>query len=67
MFPTKTKELLKRADVIAEDRVVAGMHHRSDIIAGQALGERLYKEFSKSPEFRKELMDYERGTTKVAR
>ena len=67
MYPAKTKELLKRADVIAEDRVLAGMHHRSDIIAGQALGERLYKEFSKSPDFRKDLSDLERATTKVAR
>ncbi len=67
MYPSKTKELLKRADVIAEDRVLSGMHHRSDIIAGQALGERLYKEFSKSPEFKKELSELERVTTKVAR
>lgn len=67
MFPAKTKELLKRSDVIAEDRVLSGMHHRSDIIAGQALGERLYKEFSKSPEFRRELNSLERIATKVAR
>jgi acid phosphatase (class A) len=61
MFPAKTKELLKRSDIIAEDRVLAGMHHRSDIIAGQALGERLYKEFSKSSEFRRELSNLERA------
>jgi acid phosphatase (class A) len=67
MYPSQTKVLLKRADQIGDDRVVAGMHHRTDIIAGQALGERLYKEFSKSPTFRKELAALEHGRTKVAR
>ena len=67
MYPTKTKDLLRKSDLIASDRVLAGMHHRTDIVAGQALGERLYKEFSKSRDFRKELNDFERESQKVAR
>jgi len=59
LYPADTKVLLKRSDVIANDRVLAGMHHRSDVVAGQALGERLYKEFEKSPDFKKELAELE--------
>lgn len=51
LYPTKKDLLFKRAEVIATDRVLAGMHHPSDIKTGKELGEVLYKEFKRSELF----------------
>lgn len=44
-----------RADLIAEDRVLAGVHHPSDIEAGKKLGDAVFKKLLSNPMSRKEL------------
>lgn len=41
LFPAKEKALIRRADEIAKNRVLGGVHHPSDIIAGKKLGDAL--------------------------
>lgn len=53
LFPTQKKTFEERANVIATDRVLSGMHHPTDIQAGAQLGERLYQELKKSPSYQK--------------
>lgn len=50
-YPSKQKELTSRARQIAEDRVLSGMHHTSDIDAGRELAQLIYFELKKSKKF----------------
>jgi acid phosphatase (class A) len=45
----------KRADQIAEDRVIAGVHRPADIEAGKILGDEIVKRLLANPDFRKEM------------
>lgn len=47
IFPERKMDFAKRADQIARDRILAGMHHPTDIKAGKKLGELIYKEVPK--------------------
>lgn len=38
LVPDKGQAIMARASEFAENRLVCGMHFRSDIVAGQALG-----------------------------
>ena len=38
LIPEKSAAIMERANLYAENRLVCGTHHRSDIIAGQVLG-----------------------------
>lgn len=48
LYPKEKAKLKKRADEIAKDRVLAGVHHPTDIDTGKALGDLLYQELKKS-------------------
>lgn len=52
LYPDRAEAFLKRAQTIAEDRVLAGMHHPSDIRAGGELGGMLYEDFKQSKKFK---------------
>lgn len=62
IYPQKRKELLIRADQIAEDRVLGGVHHTSDIEAGKQLAKAFFKQFKKSKSFKAQLKNFK--TTK---
>jgi acid phosphatase (class A) len=53
--PTRTRQFLARAQTIGEDRILAGVHHPSDITAGIVLGDRVFTELRKSPQFRQKV------------
>lgn len=38
LIPEKSAAIMERANLYAENRLLCGVHHRSDIIAGQVLG-----------------------------
>ncbi|MEI9990302.1 MAG: phosphatase PAP2 family protein [Rhizomicrobium sp.] len=54
LVPDKAQAILARAELYAERRLVCGMHFRSDIVAGEALGTAIALDLLQNPDFRKE-------------
>lgn len=57
IFPERRVALLKRADDIALSRVIGGVHHPSDIVAGKKLADVLAQERIHSREFQEMLVE----------
>jgi acid phosphatase (class A) len=55
LAPTHRKEILERAELIGQDRVIAGVHYSSDIVAGNKLGAYVAERLLEDAGFRKEL------------
>ena len=55
LMPARRAEFLARADEIALDRVIGGVHHPSDIAAGKLLADEIHAELLKSPAFLADL------------
>lgn len=53
--PSRRKEYMARADQAALNRVIGGVHHPSDIEAGKALADELYKNLLKQSSFKTDL------------
>jgi|WetSurMetagenome_2_1015567.scaffolds.fasta_scaffold109886_1 acid phosphatase (class A) len=53
-WPAKAPAIMARAQDYAESRVICGVHFRSDIEAGQRLGEEVGKDLLANPAFRAE-------------
>lgn len=51
LVPARRAEFLARADEAALNRVLAGVHHPTDIAAGKVLADTLYKSLKKDPAF----------------
>lgn len=52
IYPAQKEALLARGRLIGQDRVIAGMHYRSDVEAGQTLGVEIVKRLLANPDFR---------------
>ncbi|MBM3515628.1 MAG: phosphatase PAP2 family protein [Alphaproteobacteria bacterium] len=57
MVPDKEAEILARAKTFAESRMICGMHHRSDTVAGQVLGTVVAERLLAHPAFRAKFDD----------
>ncbi len=55
LFPNRAADVLQKAKVIADSRVVAGVHYESDIEAGLSLGDLVFAELNENPKFRQDL------------
>lgn len=55
LMPYRTREFLARADQIALDRVIAGVHHPSDVESGKNCGAQVFESLMKEPEFLQDL------------
>jgi acid phosphatase (class A) len=55
IVPERRAEFYAKADEIAGDRVIGGVHFASDIAAGKAFGDMFHEELLKSPEYMKEV------------
>jgi len=64
IIPERKAEFLAKADEIAQDRVIGGVHFQTDIAAGKAFGELFHDDLLKSPEY---LKDVEKMKTYLAR
>ena len=51
LVPDKAPAILDRARTYAENRIVCGVHYRSDIVAGQALGTAVAEKLLADPRF----------------
>lgn len=60
IFPEKADQFKERADVIAQDRVLAGVHHPSDITAGRKFGQILHKEMTQSSRYKSDIEQYQK-------
>lgn len=56
--PKRAKEMMKNADRVGADRVLAGMHHPSDIEAGKALAAAVFEKLRGNAAFRDDLKNY---------
>jgi acid phosphatase (class A) len=55
LLPAKAQAILARARQYAENRLVCGMHFRSDIVAGEALGTAIALKLEQNPDFAAEM------------
>ena len=55
LVPARKDLYMAKADEAALNRVIAGVHHPSDVEAGKRLADSLYAQFLKVPAFRKDL------------
>lgn len=51
IYPDRSAEFMKRADEVAQNRVIGGVHHPSDIVAGKKMGDYLAKRIISSKAF----------------
>jgi acid phosphatase (class A) len=56
IFPERASQFMKRADEIALNRVIGGVHHPSDIEAGKKLGDALAEYYLSDKKFHDELV-----------
>jgi acid phosphatase (class A) len=73
LFPEHREALLERGREIGWDRVIAGLHHPSDIVAGRVLGQALAQALLADPKFqadfaamKKELIEAEHHAAEPA-
>lgn len=64
LFPARKKAFFARADAVAADRVLAGVHHPTDIRAGKELGARIYRQLGRSAKFRALFAESRKTLTK---
>lgn len=43
IYPERTQAFMDRADEVAMNRIIGGVHHPSDIVAGKKLGDAIYE------------------------
>lgn len=55
LFPEKTAQIRARQNQIGRDRILAGVHHPTDVKSGMTLGSALYTELLKSENFKTDL------------
>jgi acid phosphatase (class A) len=55
IFPKRRAELMERANEFAQNRLVCGVHYRSDIVAGQVLAYGLFDQLKTVPAYQKDL------------
>lgn len=57
IFPEREAQFLQRADEIALNRIIGGVHHPSDIVAGKKLGDYIADDYLKDTDFREEMLE----------
>ena len=55
IFPDKAAELIKYGKHLGDLRYIAGVHHPSDVLAGQKLGQEICKRLLADPNFKREI------------
>ncbi len=58
LIPQEKRRFLELADSFGRDRVLGGVHHPTDILAGKQLGDLVYSKLRKSPEYRKWVKEF---------
>ncbi|HEX3357902.1 MAG TPA: phosphatase PAP2 family protein [Tepidisphaeraceae bacterium] len=53
--PANRAKLIQRGELVGWDRVIAGVHYPSDVVAGRELGLAIFHELMKNPQFKSDL------------
>ena len=61
IFPAKQAQLKARAETIGRDRILGGVHHRTDVEAGYQLGRMLYTELAKSKLYQDQVEKFKKS------
>ncbi len=56
IIPERRSEFFAKADEIANDRVIGGVHYPADVAAGKLFGDKFYDELVKSPAYQKDVL-----------
>jgi len=57
LYPDRIEGFLARARTIGQDRILGGVHHPSDVKAGEALGDAVYEALKKSKSYAEALAE----------
>jgi len=60
LFPERSEEILAYGSYLGELRAIVGVHHPSDVTAGQSLGQEVCRRLQDDEGFRQDLADTER-------
>jgi len=55
IVPERREEFIKKADEVAQDRVIGGVHFPSDIAAGKVFGDQFHSELLKSDAYKMDI------------
>jgi acid phosphatase (class A) len=58
IYPERAVLFLKRSDEVAQNRVIGGVHHPSDIVAGKILGDAIAEDYLETDDFVNEFSVY---------
>jgi acid phosphatase (class A) len=61
IFPDRKEALVNRALEVGKNRILAGVHHPSDIRAGQALADFIYSKLKSSQKFKEDLSKFQKS------
>jgi len=64
IIPSRKEEFIRKADGIAADRVLGGVHYPADVAAGKIFGDEFHAQLLKSPAY---IQDIEKMKTLLAR
>jgi acid phosphatase (class A) len=64
LVPERRAEFFERADAIAHDRLVIGVHYPTDLAAGKELADRFHAALLRSPAYRKDLAEVRSVTSR---
>lgn len=57
IWPERRDAFFRRADEVAENRVIGGVHHPTDIVSGKILGDMIAKKLMKGEEFKSLVLE----------
>lgn len=55
LIPSASREIMRTAEVVATDRILAGEHYQTDVEAGRRLAKLIFRALNEDPSFRHDL------------